>query len=87
MVDRAVEGPLKGGEDCVFWKSRDPEEIVRQIHEILDSYDAVYEPIRTNGQALARQLFDPHTYAVRVLAAAGRVTEGRLFKDEASVGR
>lgn len=79
MVDRAVEGPLQGGQECIFWKSSDPDEIVRQIHEILDNYE-VYEPIRERGRQVAKALFDPHPYVVRTLSAVARVTHGRVLE-------
>ena len=86
MVDRAVEGPLQDGRECVFWESGEPEKIVRQVHTILDNYETVYEPIRARGHALAKPLFDPHALIVRVLAAAARVAQGSGIS-EATQGR
>jgi len=58
--------------ECVFWRSDDPQDIVVQIHEILDDYDA-FEPIRDRGHIFARQQFSPAAYATRVLKAVSRL--------------
>lgn len=77
VVDRTVEGPLREGQECVFWKSHEPSEVVAQVHEILNNY-AKYEPIRERGYRFAQLHFNATVYATRVLEALGRVRGGLM---------
>lgn len=71
LVDDAVRGPLTERE-CVFWRSRDPLDMVKQVHEILQNY-AQYEAMRDRGQAFVLSHFNARAHATRVLEAISRV--------------
>lgn len=71
VVDEAVKGPLTDRE-CVFWRSRDPRDMVKQVHEILRDYGR-YEAIRDRGHAFALSHFSPEAHATRVLESIARV--------------
>lgn len=71
VVDETIKGPLTE-QECVFWRSRDPHEMVKQVHEILNNY-AHFEAVKDRGHAFATTHFSSKAYATRVLESVSRV--------------
>ena len=74
VVDEAVKGPLTE-QECVFWRSSEPRDMVKQVHEILQNY-AQCEAIRDKGHAFAMSHFSGRAHATRVVEAVSRVVRG-----------
>lgn len=58
--------------ECIFLKSKEPDQVVKQIHEILDNYQ-FYEPLRERGQLFTQSHMRFGALVTRILEAVSRI--------------